>query len=232
MGNYKGFTSVKDVLIYLELCEEEQKKTFSRLNKMNIGFFDSKELKQKRNNLKDQLRIIKFRIGKCVEILEQNTTFNKRLFLNFLVKYLTLREGVEYVVMDITEIHYFFTVKIMLPIYEEYKVITTVDNKKKIQKQNSNVLDGGCTDDIDSLLEVCNDKKYLCLPDDKDEVKYNLLKGASLSECFGRYPYLREAAYELVDLKLQNPSLSDAERLSKILRDYSKKNILTTSKLQ
>ena len=118
MGNYKGFTSVKDVLIYLELCEEEQKKTFSRLNKMNIGFFDSKELKQKRNNLKDQLRIIKFRIGKCVEILEQNTTFNKRLFLNFLVKYFTLREGVEYVVMDITEVHYFFTGKIMIPIYE------------------------------------------------------------------------------------------------------------------
>lgn len=230
MGNYKGFTSVKDVLIYLEMCEEEHKKTFSRLDKMDIGFFESRELKQKSKDLKDQLRIIKFRIGKCVEILEQNTTFSKRLFLNFLVKYLTLRDGVEYVVMDITENHYFPTGKIITPVYEEYKVITTVDNKNKIQKQNSNVPNVECTDDISDVLRVCNDKKYICLPNGKDEENYNLLRGVSLIECFGNYPYLREVAYDLVDLKLKNPDMSNEGRLTEVLKSAQKKRTFPANK--
>lgn len=230
MGNYKGFTCAKDVLIYLEMCEEDQKKTFSRLDKMDIGFFDSKELKQKRNDLKKQLRIIKFRIENCVGILEKNTTFNRRLFLNFLVKYLTLREGVEYAVMTVTEddVALGIATKTYGCMSTEYEIITTTDNKSKLESKGDQGTFGATTDDINDYLKVCKDKKYLCFSE--EETQFTLLRGSSLSKEFAKYPYFRNLAFDLVDLKMQNPNMSDEERLKAILNSVQKKMTYPTNK--
>ena len=230
MGNYKGFTCTKDVLIYLGICEEDYKNTSSRLDKMKVGFFDSKELKKKRNDLKHDLRIIKFRIGKCTGILEQNTLFNKRLFLNFLVKYLSLREGEEYTVMTITEED--VALEIATKAYgcfrTEYQIVTTKSNKEKLERMGNQGTFGATTNDIDEYLNVCKDKKYLYFSE--RESQCSLLNGASLKEEFGKYPYLRDVAYELVDLKLQNPDMSDEGRLKEVLISIKKKITSPTNK--
>ena len=225
MRNYNRFNCAKDILIYLELCEDEQKKIFKRLDKIKIGFFDPdrKELRQERRELKEKLKNINIKIERCVDILEGSTTFNKSLFLKFLVRYLTLREGIEYSAMFVSEddTSLGFTARSFDSMSTDYQIVTTVNNKRILQKQGEKGTFGGDTDDINEYLRVCKDRKYICFLD--DETEYTLLDGASLDEGYEGYSYLRDLAFELVDLKLQNPSLTDAERLSKILRDYSKK---------
>lgn len=218
MDIYRGFTCVKDILIYLEMCEEEQTKVFDRLDKIKIGLFDPdrKELSQERKDLKQKLRIIKFRIEKCVEILENNTTFNNRVFLNFLAKYLSLKEGTEYALMDITEdnVGLGIATKTYGCMASKYNVVTTANNKKLLEKQGSSGTFGATTDDINEYFRVCKDKKYICLLDEKN---YTLLDGSSLREGFERYTYLQGLAFRLVDLKIQNPKLSDEKRLNMVL---------------
>ena len=225
MANYGRFNCAKDILIYLELCEDEQTKIFKRLDKIKVSFFDlyGRELRKERRELKEKLKNINAKVERCIDILENSTTFNKNLFLNFLVKYLSLREGVEYTSMFVSEddCSFGFTARNFDDMSTDYQIVTTVYNKRRLQNQGEKGSFGGDTDDIADYLKVCKDRKYICFLDDEEE--YSFLDGTSLVEGFESYPYLRDVAYELVDLKIQNPSLTNAERLSKVLRDYSKK---------
>lgn len=227
MYNYRGFTCSKDVLIYLDSCKEEQEHVFDKLNNIEIKLFDPnrKELKKERKKLKNQLKLIKGRIRKCVDILEEGSTFNREDFLKFLPKYLSLKEGEVYVLIDEVVADDFY-MEVAAKTYpwglfsEKYNVITTVHNKRKLEDIGDNGSCGGTTDDIEDYLSVCEDGKYLCL---SDASLYTLLSGTRLNKIYSAYPYMRELAFDLVDLKIENPYMSDEERLNKILSDLQKK---------
>lgn len=227
MYNYRGFTCTKDVLIYLDSCKEEQERVFDKLNKIEIKLFDPnrKELKKERKNLKDQLKIIKKRIRKCIDILEEGSTFKRDDFLRFLPKYLSLKEREIYVLMDeVVEDN--FCMEMAAKTYpwgffsEKYNIITTVHNKRKLENMGDSGSCGGTTDDIEDYLSVCEDDKYLCL---SNASLYTLLCGTRLNKIYSSYPYMRELAFDLVDLKIENPYMSDEDRLNKILSDLQKK---------
>ena len=53
--------------------------------------------------------------------------------------------------------------------------------------------------------------------------RYSLLKKEKLNQIFKNYPYLEDVAYDLVDLKIENPEMTDRERLNMVYLK-SKKN--------
>ncbi len=227
MYSYLNFTCTKDIFIYLNLCREEQADVERRLDEIVIKLFDPnrKELKQERKELKQRLKTIKYKIEKCIDLLESETIFKRDIFLKFLAKYLSLREGEEYVLMD-DVVEDDFTMALATKTYPlditstEYNVITSARNKASLDSQGKNGSCGGTTDDITEYLLGCKDGKFICL---KNDSTYSLLRGASLKGCYSKFPYLRELAFELVDLKLQNPNMSDIERLNKVLNELQKK---------
>ncbi|MCX4364525.1 MAG: hypothetical protein OSJ70_01945 [Bacilli bacterium] len=230
MYNYKGFTCTKDVLLYLDVCREEQEQVFKKLDALEIKFFDpnKRELKIEKKKLKQQLTIIRARIQKCLKILEDGVVFEKRDLLKFLPKYLSLKEKELYVLMpNVTEDDFLMnliTKTYFLNVFStKYNIVTTVHNKNKLENQGQSGLCGGETDDIKDYLSICENEKYICL---SDAPQYSLLNGTELNELFSGYPYIRDLAFDLIDLKLENPFMSDEERLNIILRDLQKKKRL------
>lgn len=102
----------------------------------------------------------------------------------------------------------------------KYNIITTVHNKRKLEDMGDSGSCGGTTDDIEDYLSVCEDDKYLCL---SNASLYTLLCGPRLNKIYNDYPYMRDLAFDLVDLKIENPYMSDEDRLNKILSDLQKK---------
>ncbi|MDE6292519.1 MAG: hypothetical protein K2L98_02430, partial [Bacilli bacterium] len=161
-------------------------------------------------------------------VLERYTVFEKEMFLKFLTKYLSLKEGEVYVLMD-NVVEDDFAMAVATKTYPlnvfsvQYNIVTSVHNKFALESQGSHGSCGGTTDNITDYLLGCADGKFVCL---KNCSVYSLLAGTKLRKCFSKYPYMRDLAFELVDLKLQNPFISDDERLNKVLGDLQKKKRL------
>lgn len=252
MYNYMGFTCSQDILIYLDMCREEEAQISENLDSIQIKLFDPnrKDLKKERKALKDKLKTIRSKIQKSLDIFEEATTFEKDIFVKFLAKYLSLKEREVYVLKEnVVEDDFGMSVATgryqkrliygsllddtcmaaAMGVYptdlfsKKYNIIASVNNKKKLEEQESCGSSGGNTDDIKDYLSVCKDGKYLCL---RDMSFYSLLNGVNLKKCFAKYPYIRDLAFELIDLKLQNPFMSDEERLNKVLGDLQKKKRL------
>ncbi len=252
MYNYKGFTCAQDILIFLDTCREEEEQISKKLESMQIKLFDSnrKELKKERKELKEQLATIKAKIQRCLGIFEDATTFEKDVFLKFLAKYLSLKEREVYVLMDeVVEDDFGMAVAtgryhksliygslldnsymaVAMGVYpldlfsKKYNIVASIHNKKRLENQGSTGSCGGHTDDIKDYLSVCKDGKYLCL---RDDAFYSLLNGVKLKKSFSKYPYMHELAYDLVDMKIENPLMDDEERLNIILNNLQKKKKL------
>ena len=74
------------------------------------------------------------------------------------------------------------------------------------------------------ILEAINktsDKKVIWLK----KKHPHLLDGVELKEKYKVFPQLKELAYQLVDLKLSNPEISDLDRLTIVLENFKNKNI-------
>ena len=200
MYNYKGFTCVQDILIFLETCGEEEKKISERLDNIQIKLFDPnrKDLKQERKKLKNELKAIQSKIQRCIDIFESATTFEKGIFLDFLPKYLSLKEKEVYVLIDdVVEDDFGMSLatgryqkrliygdllndigmSAAMGVYpidlfsKKYNIVATVHNKKRLENQGKDGSCGGDTDDIKDYLSVCKDGRYLCL---RDESFYTL----------------------------------------------------------
>lgn len=229
MYNYQEFTCTKDVLIFLDACKEEQERIFKRLDSIEIKLFDPKrkELKKERRELNEKLKNIRIKIQECTNILEKGTTFKRGIFLEFLARYLSLKEE-DYVLMDsVVEDNLYMEVATQIyPLNtysKKYNIIASVHNKQKLKNQGINGSCGGTTDNIKDYLSICEDGKYLCL---SDASVYTLLYGTRLKKCFAKYPYMQELAFDLIDMKIANPMMADEERLNQILDDLQKKKRL------
>ncbi len=247
MYNYQDFTCTQDILIFLDLCKEEQEKVFKRLDSIKLKPFDPnrKKLRKERKELKETLGNINSKIKKCIDILESATTFNKDLFLQFLERYLSLKGKEVYVLMkDVVEYDsympiardiylrnimldsllggYYMGVDPLATLYsKKYNIIASVSNKERLDNLESW---GENIGNIKACLSVCEDGHYLCLD---DASIYTLLNGTKLRKCFSKFPYMHELAYDLIDMKLENPMMDDEERLNKILAGLDRKKRIT-----
>ncbi len=222
MYNYKGFTCAKDILIYLDACKEEQEQIFDKIQNLEIKFFDpnKKKLKLEKKKLKKQLTTIRMRIQKCMKIIEDGSSFEKDDLLRFLPRYLSLKEGELYVLIEDVNADLINSSHFPNHHNMKYNVITTIHNKIKLEslkEKNRRVYD------LQQYLSTCENKKYVCL---SDNIRYFLLNGIDLNEFFSGYPYIRDLAFDLIDLKLENPYMSDEERLNKVLQYLQKKKRL------
>ncbi len=208
MRNYTNFTCSQDIRDFLEFYINEKGK---------LGIFDFRKRRE--------LSQIKSSIVTCKQMLEDYTTFESNQFLQFLTKYLSLQENEEYILLD--NIKECVSIMVAVPVphpqitTQEYNIITTAKNYEKLKSERDAYNGLGDTNNINQFLAVCENKKYINLITSST---YSLLHGLSLKDDFSDYPYLADLAYELVDLKLSNPNLSDIERLNIVLSNMQLEN--------
>lgn len=220
-----SFTSAKDIRDYISECVRVSNNLSLELEEMSIGFFNPRkeELKRRKKEIKEHLKKIRKNIKTCYAMLEEYTTFAKDLLLPFLKYYLSLKEGEKYgLLYDVEEFDYTMalaTKTFPLNLFGgNYNIITTDSNCKILEESKDSIF--GDTDDIEDFLDNCPDFKYLCL---EDNSSYTLLEGMNLAEDFKKYPYLYDLANELIDIKLNDPSISDRERLDIVLNELKEK---------
>ena len=222
-------SSSKAIKAYIAFCEQEYERISSEIDAIPTRLFGHrrKESKIQKKELKTQLRGLKKNISDWLYILEDSVTFERYEFLSFLTKYLSLVEKEQYISMkDVQE------ESLLVPAYrfylfdlfnDKYDIITTLDNYDKLSNQDRSFWGTADTDDIETYLEACDNNRFICL---EVEDEYTLLDGTNLAPEFKEYPYLYDLAYEIIDLKLADPYLSNDEIfdmiLSKEARPYKK----------
>ena len=221
----KELPSSKAIKDYIAFCEQEYERISSEIDAIPTKLFGHrrKESKIQKKELKTQLRGLRKNISDWLFILEDCVTFERYQFLSFLTKYLSIVEKEQYISMKGVQEESAF-----IPTYryylfdlfnDKYDIITTLDNYDKLSNQDRSFCGTADTDDIETYLEACENKRFICL---EVEDKYTLLDGTSLAEEFREYPYLYDLAYEIIDLKLSNPSLSNDEIFNMILSKESR----------
>lgn len=221
------FNSIKELEEQLFLCDV---KTVDLKNELNnylndlrkLGLFNpmKKSIKERVKEIKKSLKELETEKKYCEDTFTNCTTFKENVFLPFLAKYMSLVEKEEYVTFPV---HAAVLREVRLAYVDEeyFKMIATVDNKVRLNKISGNGYKGADTDNINEFLKACVDDKYLILYA-KDT--YSLLIGTKLDRYFCKYPYLKELAYQIVDLRLKNPMLTDRDILDSMLENpYVKK---------
>lgn len=177
-------------------------------------------LNQKIKQKKDFLKNIEDTLQEYNQFFTFATTFSEKLFLPFIRDYLSYREKEKYVVLDAIEENSAISYK-TIPHHHaksSYTIITTPENKQKIDKQNQML---GNFYSIKDYLSKQTDRKYICLDTSSH---YTLLQGEALHPSYIKYFYLKNLGYDLVDLKLQNPFLNDSNRIEMLTdKIYQKK---------
>lgn len=217
---------VKDIIKYrnylFKALEEKTKQ---------LTYYENTQ-KDKRN-LKKQISNINQQLDKLEKLLQKTATFNSKDFAIFLTKYLTL-----------TDNNYYFTELIIpdfsnLEIYELPELIRVRKAKKnKIRPKNPKgdsyyfISDEIIKDYIEENIYDINDLEDFidrvspqnCIIFDKENV-YPFRKDLRLNELYSYFPKIKKAIYELIQLKLKRPSISDEERFKIVLDKTISKNI-------
>lgn len=229
---YEKFLCAKDMVYFLNVCAVMQSKITNDLKNMHIGFSNpcKVELKSRRKELRAQLKQLKATYVNTKRLIESYVTFSEDDLIPFLVEYLSIKENRRYINMAKVEIRdeltaagtgsYQFT-----PFNSYYHIITTEENKAQLQKNNtSSWITSGVADDINEYLAVCSDRKYICLNASIwKKMSYCLLNGTCMSNEFANFSYLKSLIEKIIDLKIQEPSLTDKQVLAKIIIDERNK---------
>ena len=187
------------------------------------------EEKNYRKKLKSELKQVRKNIASAETLFENNSTFDCISLLTFLKNYLSLKEQEEYTLIG-DSTHNFDTssyTTIRTNTYREsYYIVTTSSNAENLI--NNEIL-SHCFQicDIDDFLSKCNDDKYICM---EQKTNYSLLKKEKLNPIFKKYPYLEDAAYELVDLKIDHPEYTDEQRLNIVYSNLQKSKTKTLTR--
>lgn len=221
------FNSLKELEEHIFLCDvkladlkTELDSHYEKLRKLGLFNPLKKDIKDEVKKIKKSTKELKQNKIESLEVFDKCTTFKYNIFLDFLAKYISLVEKEEYVIKDVHE-----AVDLggrYSDIRDTYfKIITTLDNVERMSKQKEKCYHSADTSDINKFLRACIDDKYLAL---YAEDNYTLLEGTKLNRYFCKYPYLKELAYEIVDLTLKNPMLTDRDILNAMLeKPYEKK---------
>ncbi len=209
--NLSSMSEIKEYIKMLTNENEDLNIQRNNLEKEIPIFIYSKKrklMKQKLDLLNMKILDNKIRIEQYMNLITKYSKFNSSDLLPFLVNYLSSVKQEEYVCIK-REDNYF----LLFDCY--YNIITTTNNIEEI-----NNLEKSYGESTLDLLDELNNSDYICL---EAEEEYSLLDGFDLSEYFEYYPCLKEAAYRLVDLKLENSSITDKERLDIIIKNINSK---------
>ncbi len=216
--NDKTVFKIKEYLEANRIKKDNIKKKLSKTYPMSIS-----EEKKYRKKLKNELKQVRKNIADAETLFEKYSTFDSASLLIFLEKYLSIIENEEYALIG--DDNYHFDISnykfVNTNTYgEQYYIITTEANCDILE--NSSPILPYCfqTCDIDDFLSECKDGKYIYM---EQQDRYSLLKKEKLNQIFKNYPYLEDVAYDLVDLKIENPEMTDRERLNMVYLK-SKKN--------
>ena len=207
MGNFNSLLEVKE---YLRRLLGQRHLITTELESKSNSFSVKKELQS-------HFKQIQKEIENVMTLLETYTTFNNRDMLIFLRKYLSIKENEKYILIGNDDYQASIQSDYLScetnTFGETYTIITTLANGYKLLNYAENNASFDFSSDVSDFLYAAQDDKYICL-ETKDT--QTLLKGLHLSKTYSSYPYLEDVAYELIDLKLATPSLSDRGRLEAV----------------
>ncbi len=210
------FESVNDIFFNIEKYTQLEKELISKendlLNHINNHFLFSYKVKQHRKEayaIRNNIIEARAKIKYCYSIFNKYTTFDKETYFDFLVKYLSKVEQEEYCVSEQIEENTFpfLTEELDIKFFNNYYYVITTNDNMSLFKDNK-------IDDIDDYLSNIKDNKYICLESDDT---YSLLNKDQLLLEYERYPYLKDIAFSLIDIKLKNPNITDKERIDMVI---------------
>jgi len=163
------------------------------------------KIRDAKNN-SEMIRKMQKRIKSIEELMEEYATFEARYLIYFLTHVLTIIEGKRYEGLEILDNN-------QAMISTKYTVITTAKDAKLIDYYSDKK---GIEIDKKNINIFCPNSRYLLLP---EEVSYSLLKGIELNPMFELFPYLKDIAYELINIKIKYPQISNLDAMKIFLEE-------------
>ena len=215
---------IKDIIkkrnyLLIKLNKENQK--LQNQNPLNI---------KEKNNIKKTIEKINKKLDKLEDILYECAEFKTKDFAEFMFHFLLLTEGD----FKLTELP-------LANIRAENSPLKILQFKKaKKNKQRFHNIEEDMyyfiSDEstkefiLKNLFEESDIKYNLYFEETKDltilsdEYTYPFEEDLTMNKKFARYPRLKTAIYELIQLKLDNPTLNDYERFRIVLENTIKRN--------
>lgn len=184
---------------------------------------ERRDYKKKINELRKELEDTSLKVKSNYNELTKLSTYDSELILPLLKNHISDVEKEEYFVVNIKEDDYddyyypsgnaLDTPMLMRRYGSSYNIITTGKNKDILENSESQKY-------LNSYLELLDDEKYIFLDDTKTQT---LLHGLELSEQFNEYPYLKDFSYKLLEMRLENPNISNEEIKEQVSNNKIKK---------
>jgi len=198
-----------------------------KLDSLNESYFTN--TKEKRI-LKERIEEINYKLNQIEQIVHQSTNFKSYDFYEFLKKFLVLtEEDYEAYVLRIADSYSEET------LFE--KVIREKAWKKGIRlddvpgkwcyivsdKTTREFIEDNIYDDdqLEEFMDNINDGTIII------DTYYTRFfdKGPIMKKEYKKHPRLKTAIYELINLKIKHPELTDQERFNKVLDNNMRKNL-------
>jgi hypothetical protein len=226
------FNSLEELQSYILENEVKRFDTNNQIIKLRDKFSEQDSILEKVLVARDllHLSLLRGKFERKVEsakgIITRYSTFSDDLLLPFLADYISEKENKKHVILQRRDKNLCTATKTYpLNLYGEmyYNIIIEEDNKEKFAcTKRPGVLSGT----IKEHLEACSSSKHICL---LSLNSYSLMKGNFFCTEYADFPYLRDVALQLVDMKLSNPFISDKERLNLVLnkeKDQVKQKVM------
>lgn len=224
-----GVNSYYDIETAVSYEKEKYRRCRLQLDELSINPFSRDRFARREG--KRELEDIQEKISSYCDLVDSATTFKRKELLPFLCQYLTLTEGEEYVVTKLEEENDDYTYGVSMWTLgnvtknvglstigmmhmldsddtETYYLVSTAEDACKVESIFEDY-------DLDSAIEEAHVTKCFYVRKKKIHMAENL----SLKEKYRAFPSLEECFRRLVDLRLQNPSMSDTERFGIVLEE-------------
>jgi hypothetical protein len=218
--------SVATIQDYISNLEERKCSIFEQIEveecKLEKFVFLSKQWLQQ-SGLLASLNTVYKKLGRNImvanKIFTTYSTFPSDLFLPFLIQYLSLTEKEEYVCLQREDIN-LYNASLAFPGNPFsgmfYNIIVPVTNASNF---NCPKKPGILATDIRTCLNRCCKNTLVLVSSNK----YSLFDRGYLKKEYAAFPYLSEVAFELIDMKLSDPSVSDKDILDSVLNKLKDK---------
>lgn len=211
------FSSIYDIIDYLEKANIQEAEINADLVKCEERTrLSSKEKSRIRRDCKGRLKDLQREIDDTLDLLMDYTTFDAKVILPVIAKFLSISEDEEFGLMsDVTfnDDGEVFTAKPVRFKGITYYIITTLSNIDFLEKIRFNPVYNSKIS-IEKYLSALDDNNYICIEKTK---KINILDGVFLDESFANYPELIRLGYAIVNLKLRHPEFTDDDVFDAIL---------------
>ena len=177
---------------------------------------ERKDYRKRIHLLREDLDSERNKVKKITKELNTLSTFDSDFILPIIKDYVSDVEGEEYYLIKIKEddyddYYYPSGNAVESPIISRrfgstFNIITTLENKSTLENSISQKY-------LSNYLDLIKNNKYVCLDDTKTQT---LLNGLELSELFTSYPYLKDFSIELLNMRLENPNISNDEIKDKL----------------